>query len=195
MPHGKYKSHHPKLGNKPGVTNWVEKAGGLPGPIDAVARALRAKGWTKSRAIATAVNHVRKVCTTGRAFGGRTTVSPQARAKACAAAARWEAMKLKAKADTSIPVQERRAIDLAFKRVEGDALTIDLAEKRITAKEREKAPTAYDGAFPIRNKGELRRAILAYGRAPADKKAKVKAFIVRRARELGASEMLPAGWK
>lgn len=72
---------------------------------------------------------------------------------------------------------------------------LDMAEKQISAKEREKAPTAYDGAFPIRNKGELRRAILAYGRAPADKKATVKRFIIRRARELGATDMLPAGWK
>lgn len=123
---GKYTSHHPALPDKPG-TNWVEKVGGLPGPIEAVARALKAKGYTTSHAIAVGVNHVKKVCATGRAFGGRTPVSAEARAKACAAAARWEAMKAAARADNSIPVGERRALELAFKRVEGEALRIDMA--------------------------------------------------------------------
>jgi hypothetical protein len=45
----KYQADHPPLVNKPG-TNWVERAGSLPGPIDAVARALVAKGWAEQRA-------------------------------------------------------------------------------------------------------------------------------------------------
>lgn len=94
---GKYAAHHPPLVDKPGE-NWVSRAGGLPGPIDAVARALVAKGWPTSRAIATGVNHVKKVCLTGRAIGGSVEVSSEARAQACAAVARWEAMKVAAKA-------------------------------------------------------------------------------------------------
>lgn len=107
----KYVTSKPKLPDKPGE-NWVSRAGGLPPEIDAVARALRAKGYSTSRAIATAVNHVKSVCATGRAFGGRTEVSAEARAKACKAAARWEAMK----ASTSIPVEARQAIELAERR-------------------------------------------------------------------------------
>lgn len=108
---GKYTPHHAKLPDRPG-TNWVEKAGGLPPEIDAVARALRAKGYSTSRAVATAVNHVKSVCATGRAFGGKTPVSAEARAKACSAVSQWEAMK----ASTSIPADVRQAIELAERR-------------------------------------------------------------------------------
>lgn len=48
------------------------------------------------------------------------------------------------------------------------------------------------GAFPIRDKADLRRAIQAFGRAKD--KAKAKAHIIRRARALGAVSMLPDSW-
>jgi hypothetical protein len=126
---GKYVADHPAPPNKPGV-NWVEKVGGLPGPIDAIMRALMAKGWAQSRAVATGVNHVKKVCATGRAFGGKTPVSAAARAAACGAAARWEAMKASAKVNSSIPEDKRRAIDLAFAYI--DQMAVDMALGRET---------------------------------------------------------------
>jgi hypothetical protein len=49
-----------------------------------------------------------------------------------------------------------------------------------------------DGAYPITDKEDLENAIKAYGRAK-DKVA-VKAFIIRRAHELGAVDMLPESW-
>ncbi len=115
---GKYTAHHPPLPDKPG-DNWVSRAGGLPPEIDAVARALKAKGYTTSRAVATAVSQIKKVCATGRAFGGRTPVSAEARAKACKAAARWEAMK----AEASVEGTDREAVELAY----GDRQALDLA--------------------------------------------------------------------
>lgn len=51
-----------------------------------------------------------------------------------------------------------------------------------------------DGSYPIPDRDALRRAIASYGRAPAGKKAQVKAHIVKRARALGATDMLPEGW-
>lgn len=42
----KYVAHHPKIPNKP-RQNWVDKVGGLPKPIDAIMRALMAKGWSQ----------------------------------------------------------------------------------------------------------------------------------------------------
>jgi hypothetical protein len=48
------------------------------------------------------------------------------------------------------------------------------------------------GAFPIHDKADLRRAIQAFGRAKD--KAKAKAHIIRRARSLGATSMLPDSW-
>jgi hypothetical protein len=122
----KYVADHPKIPNKPGV-NWVDKVGGLPKPIDAIMRALMAKGWTQQRAVATAVSSVKKTCATGRAFGGKVKVSAEAQATACAAVASWEAKKSAAKS-MAVDDRERRVIELAFKRLEGEALHVDMAE-------------------------------------------------------------------
>jgi hypothetical protein len=51
-----------------------------------------------------------------------------------------------------------------------------------------------DGSFPIPDKDALRRAVQAFGRAPAEKKAAVKAHIIRRAKALGATDVLPDDW-
>lgn len=49
-----------------------------------------------------------------------------------------------------------------------------------------------DGSYPIRNKSDLHNAIQAYGRAKNP--GKTKAWIIRRARALGATSMLPDSW-
>lgn len=49
-----------------------------------------------------------------------------------------------------------------------------------------------DGSYPIRNKSDLSNAIQAYGRAKD--KGRAKAWIIRRARALGATGMLPDSW-
>jgi hypothetical protein len=48
------------------------------------------------------------------------------------------------------------------------------------------------GGYPIRNRADLHRAIQAFGRAR--NKVTTKAWIIKRARELNAVEMLPEGW-
>jgi hypothetical protein len=48
------------------------------------------------------------------------------------------------------------------------------------------------GSFPIQNKSDLKNAIAANGRAK--NKAAAKAHIIRRAKALGATSMLPEGW-
>lgn len=50
-----------------------------------------------------------------------------------------------------------------------------------------------DGSFPIANLADLRNAIQSVGRA-ADYEA-AKRHIIRRARALGAEDMLPDDWK
>ena len=50
-----------------------------------------------------------------------------------------------------------------------------------------------DGSFPIRNVADLKRAIQAYGRAK--NKTAAKAWIIKRAKQLGATELLPESWK
>lgn len=49
-----------------------------------------------------------------------------------------------------------------------------------------------DGSFPIRNKQELAKAILAIGRASDPRVA--KQWIIKRARQLDAVELLPKSW-
>lgn len=50
-----------------------------------------------------------------------------------------------------------------------------------------------DGGFPIRNVSDLKNAIQAYGRAT--NKPAVKAWIKKRARALGAEDLLPDNWR
>lgn len=51
-----------------------------------------------------------------------------------------------------------------------------------------------DGSYPIRNKDELRRAIQSFGRSKPGDRAKVKRHIIKRARALNATDMLPEDW-
>ncbi|MPZ27535.1 MAG: hypothetical protein GEV12_14280 [Micromonosporaceae bacterium] len=53
------------------------------------------------------------------------------------------------------------------------------------------------GRFPIRNRDDLDRAIQAVGRVRPNTeqaRAKVRRFIIRRARELGLASMIPDSW-
>lgn len=52
-----------------------------------------------------------------------------------------------------------------------------------------------DGSFPIENVGDLRRAVRAYGRADEKKRAKVRRHIVKRARALDKTDLVPSDWK
>ena len=86
------------LERKPGgPDNWIEREGGLPRYIERIALHLVAKGMSTSHAIATAVNVAKKSCATGDLnWPGIQNVNPGSRAEACAAVARWEAMKASA---------------------------------------------------------------------------------------------------
>jgi hypothetical protein len=80
-----------------GAFNWVSKAGGLPKFITRIKKHLEKKGMTESHAIATAVNVVKKMCSSGDTnFPGKQNVSAGSRAEACAAAADWKRKKAKA---------------------------------------------------------------------------------------------------
>jgi hypothetical protein len=52
-----------------------------------------------------------------------------------------------------------------------------------------------DGSFPIRNAGDLKNAIRAYGRAKPGNRGKVKRHIMKRAIGLGKEELIPENWK
>jgi hypothetical protein len=52
-----------------------------------------------------------------------------------------------------------------------------------------------DGSFPIRNAGDLKNAIRAYGRAKPGSRGKVKRHIMKRAIGLGKEDLIPENWK
>ena len=63
-------------------------------------------------------------------------------------------------------------------------------QRRRLAAKRQAMP---DGGFPIRNVADLKNAIQAFGRAK--NKPAVKSWIKKRARELGATNLLPENWR
>lgn len=76
------------------ATNWVDQQGGLPSYISRIEKHLERKGMSKSHAIATAVNVAKKMCATGDTnWPGFQQVNAGSKADACAAVARWNAMK------------------------------------------------------------------------------------------------------
>ena len=91
-------SAYPGLDRSP-KQNWVDRAGGLPTYIERIAKHLHyEKGMEMGRAIATAVNVVKKMCATGDLnWPGLQQVRPSSRAQACKAVAEWEAMKKRSK--------------------------------------------------------------------------------------------------
>lgn len=79
--------------------NWVEDAGGLPKYIREIADSLMKRGFGESRAIATAVNTVKRWARGGpAAAGGKGRVGAATQAKAAAALAEWEAKRIRARA-------------------------------------------------------------------------------------------------
>lgn len=75
----------------------------------------------------------------------------------------------------------------------------DMVEKDFTADQRReyarRGIALPDGSYPIPNREYLGRAIHALGRGTKNPKSKIKAHIMRRARALGAEEMIPETWQ
>jgi len=199
----------PPLKNSPTKTNWWEKVGGLPDLVTRVAKHLVSeRAYTESRAIATALSQVRKVCATGRTFGGRTQVHESTKAEYCKAAAEIETKRAAAKADNAvkeIEMSERDAASLAFAAsAKLGVLAEELGPEFIVGaiREREfsqprrkklagKGVALPDGSFPIETVGDLKNAIRAIGRAAKGKRSAVWAHIRKRAKALGASKLVP----
>lgn len=171
---------HRDIPNKPNKTNWVEEAGHLPKYIERIAKHLKAdEGYTTSRAIATAVNTVKRWARGGKVVeGGSHNVNADTQAKAAKALASWTRKKNMSEAGSG-----RATVELALKNVGGASPSSK--QRKQWAKEGVALP---DGSFPIPDKKYLIRAIKAFGRANESDRAKVKRHILKRARALGASE-------
>jgi hypothetical protein len=68
---------------------------------------------------------------------------------------------------------------------------IPMIERQKLAKSGKALP---GGSFPIRNAEDLQNAIRSFGRAKESERADVKRHIVKRARSLGKSDLIPASW-
>jgi hypothetical protein len=121
---------YPGLERKPGgPDNWVERAGGLPSYIERIAKHLHyERGFSISRAIASAVNTVKRWARMGKVakYGDPNNkhVSPKTVALAAKAVAEWEAKKAKGKINLSDV--EEFIIDLTDI---SDEFAIELAEE------------------------------------------------------------------
>lgn len=91
-PGGRVADDGPLAGGTPDKDNWVDKTGGLPKYIRMVANALmKERGMSKSHAISTAVNKMKKWAV--------TATDPKVKAAAAKAVAEWEAKKGAARAE------------------------------------------------------------------------------------------------
>jgi hypothetical protein len=77
------------------------------------------------------------------------------------------------------------------RQVEKEAKQIATDQRRKWAEEGVAMP---DGSWPIPNRDYLRRAIQSYGRG-SKANSRVRAWIMKRARALGAEDMIPEDWK
>jgi hypothetical protein len=73
-----------------------------------------------------------------------------------------------------------------------------LEERLFTTKRRaaleKKGHAMPGGRYPIETPADLANAIQAFGRGNPDDKGAIKAFIIKRAKALGLTGKLPAGW-
>jgi hypothetical protein len=117
--------------------------------------------------------------------------SAETKAKATAAIEEWE----RKKAGSHATVQSAHA-KLSAPEFKDDPNALDLAARKFSSNSRDKMGKSGvampDGSFPIPDKDALRRAIQAIGRAKNP--AAAKAHIKKRAKALGASDMIPSNW-
>jgi hypothetical protein len=73
-----------------------------------------------------------------------------------------------------------------------DEFTMSRRERKALAEE---GKAMEDGSFPIRNVSDLKNAIQSHGRASEGKRASVKRFIEKRARQLKRIDLIPEEWK
>lgn len=117
-----FTAKHPPVPHSAG-TNWVDKTGGLPGAIDAIYRALVARGMPKDVAAPSAISQAEKMCATGFAAGGKIKLGAPARATICAAVAEFQAKAKASRAATVakagvVPMSGPARVGLALSRLE-----------------------------------------------------------------------------
>ena len=102
-----------------------------------------------------------------------------------------KAAALSARVRAEAPVESLQA-RIASAAAEAELATISLRARKRLASEGKALP---DGSYPIRNEGDLKNAIQAFGRSKKTDRPKVRRHIVKRARALGKYDVVPKEWK
>ena len=79
--------------------------------------------------------------------------------------------------------------------IEDEAAELAVISRKTRMKLAEEGKALKDGSFPIRNISDLRNAIQAYGRSKPGKRGLVRRHIMKRARQLDKSDLVPENWK
>lgn len=112
-------------------------------------------------------------------------------AQAAAAKAKIDAVKAERVAELSAKMEAIAAQVRSSEDYESFAYISEKTRSKLA----EKGEALPDGSYPIRNLEDLKNAIKAYGRAKPSKRAKVRRHIMKRARALGKSDLIPENWK
>lgn len=94
--------------------------------------------------------------------------------------------------NTSEPIREE--FDALVASIDPGYTEFRMYSKDTRAEYAKKGWARKDGSYPIRDVGDLRRAIRAYGRASKSERADVRRHIARRARALDRADLIPAAW-
>ena len=119
-------------------------------------------------------------------------------AAATDAKARMEAMTAAIKAEElSRKVTAARDEDSAYmlQTIEDENAELAIVSRKVRMKLAEEGKALKDGSFPIRDVSDLRNAIQAYGRSKPGKRGLVRRHIMKRARQLDKSDLVPENWK
>jgi hypothetical protein len=185
--------------DKPGANNWIDRTGtgNLPKFIGDIAGDLiTERGKSTGEAIQLAVGICKRWC------DGQGNVTATTREKACTAIAEWDAKKAQAQVskdgdDYDHRVGLLKGIGQLLGFAAEDEVLDPIVKRYVSPKERKKLASSGGampgGSFPIASEQDLRNAIKAVGRAKNYTAA--KAHIIKRAKALGLTNLLPASWK
>jgi len=119
-------------------------------------------------------------------------------AAAESAKARMEAMTAAIKAqELSNKILAAKNEDSAYmlQTIEDENAELAVVSRKTRMKLAEEGKALKDGSFPIRDVSDLKNAIQAYGRSKPGKRGLVRRHIMKRARQLDRSNLIPENWK
>ncbi len=126
--------------------------------------------------------------TKAKMLGELASTAPDLKSRVKDAKKRMREANLQSLTASAEKMREKAALTAALAAM----ASISQEEREALAKEGKAMP---DGAYPIRNVEDLKNAIQAYGRSKASERRAVRKHIMKRARQLNQSKLIPDNWK